>query len=90
MENVAARLEKQYPGQVGVMAARYPNFRIFEFHPLCALLALNRSSVDTCFASQPARLENMGKDDRSAADSGDEGRPGMAHQPGVFGGIFAK
>ena len=26
-------------------AARYPDFRIFEFYPLCVLLALNRSSV---------------------------------------------
>ena len=30
------------------------------------------------------------KDDCAAADSGDEGRPGMAHQPGLSGGIFAK
>ena len=30
------------------------------------------------------------KNDRTAVDSGDEGRPGMAHQPGVFGSLPAK
>ena len=30
------------------------------------------------------------KNDRTAADSGDEGGPGMAHQPGLSGKLPAK